>query len=293
MPTLDSMHPTQREIERGRWLILAAAVLWSLAGVFIKYLDLHPLTIVFYRSLFAALVFAPFVRRSQWLANPSIVVSVLTYTAAISSFVAANKLTTAANAIVLQYTAPIFVFVYSRVVLGERISKLNGLALVVAMVGVAIISLGSAGEPEMIGVLLALLSGLLFAGYMVNLQRVKEAHPVYLTWINNMMCALLLLVIAKSELALSVEQAILLAVMGGVQLGMPYYLFSKGLQTLSVQEASLIALIEPVLNPLWVALTVGEVPSAATLAGGGMILLGLAARYIWPMFGKSAKPMPR
>ena len=76
--------------------------------------------------------------------------------------------------------------------------------------------------------------------------------------------------------------------MGVVQLGMPYFLFSKGLETVSLQEASLIALIEPVLNPLWVALVVGEIPSAATLAGGAMILLGLGARYLWPMFDKSA-----
>lgn len=275
------------EIQRGRLLILAAATLWSLAGVFIKYLDLYPLTIVFYRSFFAALTFAPFVRRGQWHCSPAIVISVLTYTAAISAFVAANKLTTAANAIVLQYTAPLFVFLFSRLVMGERIAKLNGVALVVAMIGVAIISLDSAGQPEMAGVLLALLSGILFAGYMVNLQQAKEAHPVYLTWINNMVCALLLLGIVQSRLALSLEQTLLLAVMGAVQLGLPYFLFSKGLQTVPIQEAALIALIEPVLNPLWVALAIGEIPSTATLAGGGMILLGLGARYLWPLLKKS------
>jgi drug/metabolite transporter (DMT)-like permease len=284
-----SLHPpTKREIDRGRWLILAAAFLWSLAGVFIKFLDLHPLTIVFYRSLFASLVFLPLVRPNQLRIQPAVVVSVLSYTAAISAFVAANKLTTAANAIVLQYTAPVFVFLFSRLVLGEKISRLNGLALAVAMIGVAIISFDSAGEPEMAGVLLALLSGVLFAGYMINLGRTKNLSPVYLTWINNMVCALLLLAVVKSQLALSLDQAIILAVMGAVQLGLPYFLFSKGLETVSLQEASLIALIEPVLNPLWVALTVGEIPSAATLAGGGMILLGLGVRYLWPLIAAPA-----
>jgi drug/metabolite transporter (DMT)-like permease len=289
MPAIHSLKPFRGEILRDRCLILAAAVLWSLAGVFIKYLDLHPLAIVFYRSFFAALVFAPFVKRSQWRFNAPIAISVLTYTAAISAFVAANKLTTAANAIVLQYTAPVFVFLFSRLVLGERIAKLNGFALVVAMIGVALISLDSAGEPEMAGVLLALLSGVLFAGYMVNLQRTQEVHPVYLTWINNAVCALLLVFVVKSRLALSLEQIGILAVMGAVQLGLPYFLFSKGLQTVPIQEASLIALIEPVLNPLWVALTVGEIPSAATLSGGGLILLGLSARYLWPLITSSAE----
>lgn len=272
--------------DHGRLLILVAALLWSLAGVFIKFLDLPPLTIVFYRSLFASFVFAPFVRRRQWHFDGSIALSVLSYTAAISAFVAANKLTTAANAIVLQYTAPVFVFLFTRLVWGERISRLNGFALAIAMLGVGIISFDSAGEPAMAGVLLALLSGVLFAVYMINLRHARDVHPVFLTWINNLVCALLLLFVVKSQLALSPHQAIILAVMGAVQLGMPYFLFSKGLQTVSLQEASLIALIEPVLNPLWVALVVGEIPSTATLSGGSMILVGLGVRYLWPMLSK-------
>jgi len=280
---------SRRASDHGRLLILAAALLWSLAGVFIKFLDLPPLTIVFYRSLFASLVFAPWVRRRHWNFDGSIALSVLSYTAAISAFVAANKLTTAANAIVLQYTAPVFVFLFTRLVWGERISRLNGFALAIAMLGVGIISFDSAGEPEMAGVLLALLSGVLFAVYMINLRRTRDVHPVFLTWINNLVCALLLLFVVQSQLALTPQQAIILAVMGAVQLGMPYFLFSKGLQTVSLQEASLIALIEPVLNPLWVALVVGEIPSLATLSGGAMILVGLGVRYLWPMLSKPAE----
>jgi drug/metabolite transporter (DMT)-like permease len=285
MVTLDSSDP----LGRGRCLILGAAVLWSLAGIFIKFLDLHPLTIVFYRSLFASLAFAPFLRPRQFRFDSAIAVSALSYTAAISAFVAANKLTTAANAIVLQYTAPVFVFVFSRFIWSERISRLNGMALAVAMVGVAIISQDSAGKPELAGVLLALVSGVLFAVYMVNLRRTEETAPVYLTWLNNIVCALLLLGVIASRLALSTDQALILAVMGAVQLGVPYFLFSKGLRYVPVQEASLIALIEPVLNPLWVALIIGEVPSLATLVGGGIILLGLAVRYLWPTLNKGGQ----
>jgi len=289
MDPATSTPPANDEIQRGRLLILGAALLWSLAGVFIKFLDLHPLSIVFYRSLFASLVFAPFVQRSQLQVGPAIVVSVLSYTAAISAFVAANKMTTAANAIVLQYTAPVFVFLFTRLIWGEKISKLNGGALIVAMLGVTIIASDSAGEPAMAGVLLALFSGVLFAVYMVNLERTHDVHPVYLTWINNLVCALLLLLVVKSQLALSLDQAVILAVMGAVQLGMPYFLFSKGLRTVPLQEASLIALIEPVLNPLWVGLIGGEIPSAATLVGGALIMLGLGGRYLWPLLGKSAE----
>jgi drug/metabolite transporter, DME family len=280
----------QPNASRGRMLILAAAVLWSLAGVFIKFLDVPPLTIVFYRSLFAFLVFTPFVRRAQWRINGPVLVSVLAYTAAISAFVSANKLTSAANAIVLQYTAPIFVFLFSRLVLGEKITPLSWFTLAAGMAGVTVISLDSAGEPEMTGVALALLSGVLFAAYMINLRRTQDVQPIYLTWINNAFCALALLLVVHSELALTGWQLAILAVMGAVQLGMPYLLFSKGLQCISVQEASLIALIEPVLNPIWVALAVGEIPSSATLIGSAMIVAGLGVRYLWPLISREAAP---
>ena len=279
-------------IARGRLLIVSAALLWSLAGVFIKFLDVPPLTIVFYRSFFACLIFTSFVRRADWRISGPVGLSVLTYSAAISAFVSANKLTTAANAIVLQYTAPIFVFLFSRIVLREKVTKLNGLALSAGMLGVAVISLDSAGEPEMAGVLLALLSGLLFAAYMINLRRTYNVSPIYLTWINNAVCALLLLLVVKSQLVLTWNQLGILAVMGAVQLGLPYFLFSKGLQSVSLQEASLIALIEPVLNPIWVAVTVGEIPSTATLTGGGMILMGLGVRYIWPLLTRRVEAAP-
>ena len=283
---LENVDSTQSNIARGRLLIVAAALLWSLAGVFIKFLDVSPLTIVFYRSFFAFLVFTPFVRRAEWRISGPVLISVLTYTAAISAFVSANKLTTAANAIVLQYTAPIFVFFFSRLVLGEKISRVNGFALFAGMIGVGVISLDSAGEPEMAGVALALVSGVLFAAYMINLRRTQQVSPIYLTWVNNAFCALALLFVVSSQLALTLNQLVILIVMGALQLGLPYFLFSKGLQSVPLQEASLIALIEPVLNPIWVALTVGEIPSAATLNGGVMILIGLGVRYLWPLLKK-------
>src|SRR5712692_9678818 len=155
---------------RGRLLILVTAFLWSLAGVFIKSLELHPLTIVFYRSLFAALFFVPQVKRKSWTIHLPLLVSMASYTAAISSFVSANKLTTAANAIVLKNTAPLFVFIFARVLVQEAVSKLILLTLLSATVGVGVIVAGSAGRPDMAGVGIALLSGLFFAIYMTNLR---------------------------------------------------------------------------------------------------------------------------
>jgi len=268
-------------VNRARLYVLLAGLLWSLAGVFIKSLELHPLTIVFYRSLFASMFFLLFVPAKSRTASFPLLVSVVSYTAAISFFVSANKLTTAANAIVLQYIAPIFVFIFVRLLFREAISKINLITLFLAMAGVGIIYGGSVGEPDSAGVMMAVLSGLLFAIYMTNLRFLKTVHPAYLTLVNNLVCWLALLPLVWTQLSLSLADGFLLAIMGVVQLGIPYFLFSKGLETISLQEASLLVLIEPVLNPIWVALVVGETPSAATLVGEGVILFTLGSRYGW------------
>ncbi|MBI2986643.1 MAG: EamA family transporter [Deltaproteobacteria bacterium] len=280
MSTDEKSSRADPDLNRGRLFVLLTGILWSLAGVFIKSLDLHPLTIVFYRSLFASLFFFLFVRTKSWTVSGPLLVSVVSYTAAISFFVWANKLTTAANAIVLQYTAPIFVFLFVRLLFREPISRPNLMTLLFGMVGVAVIFVGSAGQPDSVGVMMALLSGFLFSVYMTNLRFLKNINPGYLTLVNNLVCWLTLFPLVQSQLSLSPGQAFALAIMGVVQLGIPYFLFSKGLETVSLQEASLIVLIEPVLNPIWVAFVVGEIPSPATLVGGGIILLSLTCRYV-------------
>jgi drug/metabolite transporter, DME family len=279
---------TQADVARARLFLFSAAALWSLAGIFIKFLSLPPLTIVFYRSLFAALFFAGFVGRSVFMPRGPLLVSILSYTAAISSFVAANKITTAANAIALQYTAPIFVFVAVHFLFGEGIGRLGWASLWVGMLGIAVICAGSAGQPDVAGVAMALLSGLLFAVYMLSLRDLKGFHAGTLTFLNNSACCLILLPLVWSELSLSFNEGWIVAVMGIVQLGIPYWLFSKGVEKIRLQEASLLVLMEPVLNPVWVALVVGEVPSTATVIGGALIISSLAVRYLGQWFGETA-----
>ncbi|HTM10020.1 MAG TPA: EamA family transporter [Verrucomicrobiae bacterium] len=276
--SIKSKTTVDANVRRARLCILGAAVLWSLAGVFIKALALNPLTIVFYRSLFAALFFAPLVQGRSGRLSAPLWASALSYTAAVSAFVAANKLTSAANAIVLQYTAPIFVFIFARLLFREKISRPNLVALAVCTLGVGIIYAGSA-SPDLQGVGVALFSGLCFAIYMTNLRFLKNTDARWLTFANNLACSLVLLPWVAGALSITAYDAAILVVMGVVQLGIPYFLFSKGLEKISLQEASLIVLVEPVLNPVWVAASYGEVPGAATLAGGALILTSLAARY--------------
>jgi drug/metabolite transporter (DMT)-like permease len=181
-----------------------------------------------------------------------------------------------------------FVFVIVHFLYGEKITGASWISLGLGMTGIGVICAGSAGQPDAAGVMVALLSGLLFALYMVSLRFLKDFNPGTLTFLNNVVCCLILLPLVGSELSLSLKEGWIVATMGVVQLGIPYWLFSKGLEQISVQEASLIVLVEPVLNPLWVALIVGELPSSATLIGGACIVGSLGFRYL----RSSVNPQP-
>jgi drug/metabolite transporter (DMT)-like permease len=286
---LDEAAPSDRHARLARLYLVLAAILWSLAGVFIKFLSLPPLSLVFYRSFFASLFFVFFVKKTSTARRGVLLLAMISYTAAISSFVSANRLTTAANAIILQYTAPFFVFVLVRFLFRETIARPDWIALSLGMTGIGAIFAGSAGQPDAIGVTLALLSGLLFSIYMLSVRFLTQMNPGTLTFLNNLACCALLLPFVFDQLAVARAEVAVLAVMGVVQLGIPYWLFSKALEKVSIHEASLIVLIEPVLNPIWVAVAVGEVPSGITLVGGGLIVSGLAIRYGWALYGGKVK----
>jgi len=263
---------------QGRLMLVAAAVGWSLSGAIIKSADLSALSIAFGRSLVAALCLAPLAWRHRqpldwgnlWLA--------LAYTGSVTLLVAATKATTAANAILLQYTAPVFVFLLGLPLLGERPGWGDWLGLVLTMAGVGWIFVG-AGEADSLGVMLGLASGLSFGMLILLQRRYRHKDPFWVLGVNNAVVVLLLLPWLEPEPAASAGDLGLMVVMGVVQLGIPYLLFFMALQRVPAREGALITLLEPLLNPVWVALAVGELPGPSTQAGGAIVLLGVVARY--------------
>jgi drug/metabolite transporter, DME family len=297
--------------QRGRLALLAAGILWSLGGVFIKRLPIGPIAITFYRSLFAALVLLP-LAGIRVLPRPSplrsrslpslpdfgksqigdrrrdLAISALLFAALLVSFVTATKLTTAANAIILQYTAPIYVIGLSRLLLGEPPQRADRAALALCMAGVAVLFFGSfrpgGGEA---GLALAMISGACFGLFTLWQRRLRAVDPVLLAGLNNAGAALILAAALPWMGPIGIRLLVALVVMGTVQIAVPYVLFTWALQRVPGPEASLLTLIEPVLNPIWVALFVGETPRGATIAGGALILAALVLRYtVW------GKPRP-
>ncbi len=262
----------------GRLTILLAAVLWSTNGVFIKEINADATSITFFRCFFAAAFLIPLVRLRNTPRPLDIVVGVGLFAALLWLFVSSTKETSAANAIFLQYTAPFYVIALAPLLLRERLRGIDLAALGVCLAGVAVLFGGNAGSGDLTGMVMGLGSGLFFGLYMMWLRRMKYADSVLLTFVH---CGAVALIFAAvpGVWDVSGRDAALLALMAAVQFAIPYTLFARGVRTVVSAEASLIALVEPVLNPIWVVLLVGESPTVATVIGGAIIIAGLILRY--------------
>ncbi|HEY5625259.1 MAG TPA: DMT family transporter [Dehalococcoidia bacterium] len=262
----------------GRLTILLAAVLWSTNGVFIKEIDADATSITFFRCFFAAVFLIPLVRLRNTPRPFDVVVGVGLFAALLWLFVSSTKETSAANAVFLQYTAPFYVIALAPVLLRERLRGIDLAALAVCLLGVVILFGGNTGSGDLTGMVMGLGSGLFFGLYMIWLRRMKYADSVLLTFVH---CGAVALIFAAvpGVWDVSGRDAALLALMAAVQFAIPYTLFARGVRTVASAEASLIALVEPVLNPIWVVLLIGESPTVATGIGGAVIITGLILRY--------------
>ena len=266
------------KVSRGALLVLGAALLWSTGGVGIKTLEEPPLKIAFYRSALAAtalfLILRPRVRR--W--SPAFLAALATYAACLISFVVATKWTTAANAIFLQYAGVIWVLLLSPVVVREPLRTGDAVAVAVAVGGMALFFVGRFGRGGL-GDLVALASSFFFAGLVLSLKREGEGAQAAVTW-GNVLAATALLPFVVRDLSLSTRSAAILVLLGAVQLACAYVLFVNGLRHVTATQASLIGMVEPIANPVWVFLFLGERPSAFALAGGAIVLTAIAWRSL-------------
>jgi drug/metabolite transporter (DMT)-like permease len=279
---------------QGRLYIVAAALLWSTSGAFTKLLTkdtflaldkppVGPVPIAFFRVLFAGLVLLPTLRRRDFSWRRLMLVSAGCFALMNILFVAAMALGTAANAVLLQYTAPMWMYLASIWWLGEPPDRRSSIALGTGILGVAIIVAGTWEEGQLLVVAIALGSGVAYAGVVICLRVLSGLSPRWLTVWNHLCAALALVPFLWGLEAPTPEQLVLLFLFGALQMGLPYWLMARGLRSVSPQEAGAITLLEPVLNPVWAYLVSPETetPHVATVLGGALIVGGLAWRY-WP-----------
>ncbi|MDR1663388.1 MAG: DMT family transporter [Clostridiales bacterium] len=265
---------------KGPPLIVAASVCWSIGGLCIKFIPWGAMSIIGLRSLIAALVFI-LIRRSVKIAfTRGNILAAVSLSLTMTLFVFANKLTTAAAAILLQFSSPIFIilmhlFFYRK---KPRLSELA--AVLVTLCGMVLFFLDRLEAGSVLGNLLAIASGVAFAGVFVCNRR-ADTQPEQAQLLGFLLNAAVGVPFAFFEVTADPVSWGFLLLLGTVQVGLAYYLFSAGIKTTPALLACLITALEPVLNPLWVALATGEVPGRFAAAGGAVIVITVVVYNIW------------
>lgn len=278
---------------RAQLELVLAAVLWSTSGTFAKLLGLPGPTLALFRTIFAGLCLLPFLHGRRTTFRPAMIPMVFCFAAMSVTFLTAMTLTTAANTIFLQYTAPLWMFVGGVLFLGEKIDRSSVVALALGLAGVATIVFGGPSA-ESTGMALALVAGVFFAGVGLFLRFLRKEDPVWLTTLNHWGSVLFILplVLFSGSGGFVLPQGgqwLGLFAFGAFQMALPYLLFSRALDHVPAHDAGILCLLEPVLNATFTAAIAGERPHVATIVGGAVLLVSVALRAL---AGRDPAPLP-
>src|SRR5919205_2556496 len=264
--------------------VLAAALLWSTGGLFIKATPLGALELSFGRALLAALTVAALTWREGFRLNFMTLVASALYAALLVLFVVANKLTTAANAIFLQYTAPVYVLILEPLIFKERFRAADLFVVAACVAGMSLFFVGQLRPEDVTGNLTALGSGLCFALFLLLLrhQRGGESNRASsVIYGNIIICIVTLPAFARAADTLTLKDVLIVGYLGVFQIGVAYTLFTLGIaRGVRSLDAGVVGYEEPMLNPVWVFLFLGERPSKWAVAGGCIIIAAVLAHTV-------------
>ncbi|MEW6401627.1 MAG: DMT family transporter [Chloroflexota bacterium] len=262
------------ERRRSLLYIVITAALWSTSGVLIKMISWGPIAILAGRSLFAGIVFLIYLRgiptKWTWWKLSASIGYILTQLL----FITATKLTTAANAIFLQYTAPIYVILLAFWFLHEKPSRADWVSMIVIFLGMFLFFGDKLSTNGVYGNILAILSGMSLALMMVSLRAQKDDVPAESFLAANIFSAVVGLPFVLKE-SWAMSNWLIIIFLGVVQIGLANLFFSKAIKHVPALEANLISMLEPVLNPVWVFLLLGESMGVSALIGGLVVLGGV------------------
>jgi len=266
------------EHSRGLLLVFVAALLWSSGGIAIKSVDASPLVIAALRSGIAAvalfLYFRPRVAKLTW----SFLLGVISYAACLTTFVVATRLTTAANAIFLQYIGVFWVMLLSPLMLKEPLKRRDVIAIACAFAGMALFFIGEFEARGLAGNLFAVVSSIFFALLIIALRIERNTGAEAVICWGNVLVAAAIIPFTAGQLRLDRTSWLVLIWLGVIQIGLAYMLFVAGIKRLTATQASLVGMIEPIANPIWVFLFLGERPKLLALAGAVIVLAAISWR---------------
>jgi drug/metabolite transporter (DMT)-like permease len=254
-------------------MVVTAAVLWSTGGFFIKRVDWTGISIAGCRSLFAALFLCCCLRRLPRIPGGTTAwLGVLSYSLMAMSFVTATKLTTAANAIVLQYLAPVYVALLAPVFLKESTSRRDWLFIMLAACGMVMFFMDELSAGGLTGNILGVCSGVFFASFCLVLRCAPQDYAADMVVWGNVAAFFLSLPFMDFQHIPDAGGWLVLLALGCFQLGLGYYFYTRAAAHLTALELIVIPVLEPLLNPLFVALFLGEIPGMWSIAGGVLVV---------------------
>ena len=261
---------------KGTAAMLCASFCFSLGGLFIKVIPWNPLAINGARNLLACCVIGLYIlacrHRLKW--NLTVFFGALSMAGVTTLFAMANKMTTAGNTIILQYTAPIWIIVFMFLFFGKRPGRREITAILIVLAGILCFFFQSLSEGKILGDVLALLSGVFYAGVFM-LNEFEKGDALSSMFFGQLLCGVTLspLVLRETEFGASVLIPVIL--LGSVQVGLAYIFFSVGTKHTDPVTASIINALEPILNPVLVAVFYGETLGRMSLVGAGIVICGI------------------
>lgn len=265
--------------------MLLCAALWSIAGIFIKLIPWNSIVIAGIRSLIAGAVMFVYMRykRIGFKADRRSMLGGLALCCTLTCFVAANKLTTAANSIVLQFSAPMFIVVFSVLFLKKKFSRSDIFAVVLTMLGISLFFFDQLTPGHLLGNCVAIVAGMAFAGYYMSLEGASESERMSaILMAHGLTFCVSIPFIALEPPELGAAPVICIFILGVAQLGIPYVLLGRASGSCPPLACSLLGAVEPLLNPVWVFIFDGEAPGMWALIGGVVVVVTIT---VWCVYG--------
>ena len=261
------------EHQKGILYVFTAALLWSTGGLFIKMISLSAMHLSFFRCSIAAITFALIFKKRVLFFNKLSIINSIFYTIVLITFVIATKSTTAANAIFLQATAPIYVLIFEPLLNKTRYERINIITVGVCIIGMILFFVGKLEPGHLEGNFVALISGITFAALFLGMKQNDQQYQHSSIFWGNILVALICIPFLFSMEVITVTDLWMVTFLGVFQIAVAYAFFASGLKRILAVEASIISMVEPVFNPVWVFLGYGETPTVTAIIGG-MIILG-------------------
>lgn len=291
---MDQTSLQEPENKRNKAIImqLLAAVLWSTGGMLIKLVDLNSFAIAGIRSFITIIVILAFLKKSTLKLTKNKAMGAISYTALVLLFISATKSTTAANAILLQYTSPIYIAIFGGWLLNEKAKLKDWVTILIIIGGMVLFFMDDISGGSIKGNILAVLSGIALAFNTMFMRREKNADPLENVFWGSVLTVLVSIPFVFQKVPSS-KSLMGLILLGVFQLGFSYVLYSRAIKNITALESTFLSLLEPLLNPVWVFLTIGELPGKLSILGGIVVLASITVSCVKPKYNVPSNVMDK